>query len=467
MVFHQIEFLFLFPLLLISLFLLKKNTTKKNLLLVFSYYFYAYWDWRFLSLIFISTAVNYFIGQKLMRLEVQGQRRFYMILGVGFNLCLLGFFKYYNFFTESFNELFKNVGLEFQSINILLPVGISFYTFQALSYVIDLYKKQIRQCSQFTDFALYISFFPQLVAGPIVRASEFLPQLEENREITKIRLFEGLKQFTFGLFKKVFIADRLSFFVDNVFTNYSVFDSVTIWLAVICYAIQLYCDFSGYSDMAIGIARSMGYDFNVNFNLPYIATNISDFWRRWHISLSTWLRDYLYIPLGGSKKGYVRTILNLMITMLLGGLWHGAAWNFIIWGLWHGLALVIYRVYKGFKSKNQHKSSSLRAIASWGLTILVVLIGWVFFRSQTLSQAFVIINKMFVFESGVSWMYGFALLAILLLVIQHLMNLRAFSRSILSLPYDSIKTPIVLFTMLWLVVIFYPKDFSPFIYFQF
>lgn len=295
---------------------------KEIFLLCVSYFFYGYWDWRFCFLLLFITICSYMVSKKL------NNRGVYLI-GILVPLAVLGFFKYFNFFLDSISIV---LGEDIGTLKIILPVGISFYTFQALSYVIDVKRGKIKPESDFVKLALYLSFFPQLVAGPIVKAADFLPQLKEERKVTWNDISCGLQMFIFGLFKKIVLADRISVFVDDVFYAPSAFQWSTIVLAVISYSLQIYFDFSGYSDMAIGCAKCLGYDFKCNFNLPYISQNVTEFWRRWHISLSTWLREYIYIPLGGNKKGRCRQYINLFLTMLLGGLWHGASWTFVLWG---------------------------------------------------------------------------------------------------------------------------------------
>jgi alginate O-acetyltransferase complex protein AlgI len=308
--------------------------------------FYGWWDWRFCLLMLLLTIVAYISAIQISKLP---KTRLYIILGVAVPLVVLGIFKYFNFFVSSFMQIFgiRNVG----SLNIILPIGISFYTFQSLSYIIDVYRRNIDAEKNFIKLALYIAFFPQLVAGPIVRASDFLPQLDEERNINFNNFKIGIQIFVFGLFKKIVIADWLSVFVDDVFRTPNVFHAISLILAIIAYSIQIYFDFSGYSDMAIGCAKCLGYDFVRNFNLPYISRNITEFWRRWHISLSSWLKEYLYIPLGGNRKGPIRTYVNNMLTMLLGGLWHGADLTFLAWGGAHGIALCVHKTYKKHFSK--------------------------------------------------------------------------------------------------------------------
>ena len=319
MIFTSPVFVIFFIIVLLGTLVTQHNNDFKHLfLLLASYFFYGWWDWRFCFLLLFVTAVSYATA-------LYSQKRWIYFTGIAVPLFVLGLFKYFNFFLESFGATF--------TLKIILPVGISFYTFQALSYVIDVHRKKIPVEKDFIKLALYISFFPQLVAGPIVRASDFLPQLyESSRKLTAHNFAIGIQIIAMGFFKKVVLADHLSVFVEDVFRVPVAFHWATIILAVLSYSLQIYFDFSGYSDIAIGCAKCLGYDFAMNFNLPYISQSVTEFWRRWHISLSGWLRDYLYIPLGGNRKGKMRQLLNLMITMLLGGLWHGANWTFVAWG---------------------------------------------------------------------------------------------------------------------------------------
>ncbi|GHV46899.1 hypothetical protein AGMMS49546_35740 [Spirochaetia bacterium] len=306
--------MYFFAVVLAATILIKPRKARHIILLIASYVFYGWWDWWFCFLMLVLTAVAYVSA---VQIEKRQNNRIYIITGVAVPLIILGIFKYFNFFVASFARIWgiSSIG----SLNIILPVGISFYTFQSLSYTIDVYRKKISAETDFVKLALYIAFFPQLVAGPIVRASDFLPQLEEDRSVTVQNFTTGIQIFIFGLFKKIVIADWLSVFVDDVFRTPNAFHAISIILALIAYSIQIYFDFSGYSDMAIGCAKCLGYDFAWNFNVPYLSQNITEFWRRWHISLSSWLQEYLYIPLGGNRKGAGRTYINNMLTMLLGG----------------------------------------------------------------------------------------------------------------------------------------------------
>ena len=469
MLFFQIEFMILAVVVVAFLLAIRNNRSRKLFLLATSYYFYAYWDWRFLGLIIFSTVVDYLVSRGMGRAVRPASRKLLFGVSLICNLGLLGFFKYFNFFLDSLKVLLEPSGLHLGTLDIILPVGISFYTFQTLGYTIDVYRRQLEPCKDFFDFALFVAFFPQLVAGPIVRASVFLPQLDTSRKLTWERTFDGFQQFVFGLFKKCFIADRLAFFVDGVFGNAGIFDGPTTWLAVLSYAVQIYCDFSGYSDMAIGTARIMGYDFPKNFNYPYIARSIVDFWRRWHISLSTWLRDYLYIPLGGNQKGKRRTQINLIVTMLLGGLWHGAAWTFVLWGALHGVALVVNKLLSArFERDGGLRHGPLTGFTGWFLTLLIVLVGWVFFRCTNggFMQAARMLEKMFAAPDGVAWYYPFAIFAVLLVAITHALQASRLAHW-RTLSATKWYTPVILFTMIWLVVVFPARTFTPFVYFQF
>jgi len=471
MLFTQIEFFFLLAAVFAAILLVKNHRAQKALLLIASYYFYAYWDWRFAGLLLACTAVNYWLSG-LMEGSSSSRRKLLVTIALVYSLGVLAVFKYFNFFVDSFRTMVGIAPDAGATLDVILPAGISFYTFQTLSYTIDVYRRELRQCARFSDFALFVAFFPQLVAGPIVRASEFLPQLETPRTLSWERAYDGFRQFALGLFKKVFIAARLAAFVDPGFENAAALSGPTLWLVVIAYAVQIYCDFSGYSDMAIGIARAMGYDFTRNFDHPYLATSIQDFWRRWHISLSTWLRDYLYVPLGGNRRGRFRTYLNLFLTMVLGGLWHGANWTFVIWGAWHGIALALDRLLTGKdRGRGRHAvtrrfAGFLRSISGWSLTMVIVLVGWVFFRSPDLDTALSILGRMATLADGIAWHHPFAIGVVLLVAGYHAL-LAAGKSNWLELRHDTVRGPAILFTLILLVIAFYPREFQPFIYFQF
>ncbi len=465
MIFSSLEFIIFFAAVLLCLvFLRGRNSARKTLLLAASWYFYAYWDWRFLSLILISTLVDFWIGRQLGGTSDSGWRKRLLASSLIVNLGLLGFFKYFNFFIESFGPLVESVGLHAGTLNIILPVGISFYTFQTLSYTIDIYRGNMEPHESLLDFALFVGFFPQLVAGPIVRASHFLPQLVEYKPLTCVNFYVGFQRFTYGLFKKIFVADRLAMFSDNVFANAGAYDCTTTWLAAIAYSLQIYFDFSGYSDMAIGVARIMGYDLGENFNFPYLSKSPREFWRRWHISLSTWVRDYIYIPLGGSRKGTWRTYFNLILTMLLCGLWHGPAWTFVAWGGLHGAAMAGNRIF--MKSRNDVVSGVLAAL-SWFSTMLFVVLGWVLFRSEGFDKAALMLRQMFLPESGISWYFPFVPFILVGVVVVHSLKAKGYFDRLLLPESARVYSPAILFSLLWLAIIFQPIGFNPFIYFQF
>ena len=328
---------------MLGLLVLRKREHKINWLLLSGIFFYGYWDYRPLALIGFTSVFDFWLGLKIGAAEGRN-KKLLLTLDVLVNLSILVVFKYYNFFIDSFNFAVGNIlsieGYQLRGANIILPIGISFFVFEAMSYCIDIYRGQLRPYTNWRHFALFIFFFPRMIAGPIIRPADFLPQLEREIALRWPNIVAGGQMFLLGMTKKLVIADHLAGPVDLVFAHPQNYSPMLIWQAVIAYSIQIFCDFSGYSDMAIGTAKMLGFDLPVNFNLPYIATNISDFWRRWHISLSSWLRDYLYISLGGNRKGEARTYFNLMATMARGGLWHGASWNFVLWGVWHGLGRV-------------------------------------------------------------------------------------------------------------------------------
>lgn len=398
MLFNSIVFWVFFPLFFTAYFAVK-GATRLWVCLMGSYLFYAWWDWRFLGLIVLLTGLNYWCGLRIESSKLGSSRRkYYVTFSVVCSLVILGFFKYFNFFIDSFASLTYCAGFAFShgSMSIILPVGISFYTFQTMSYTIDLYRREVEVERSLLKFSVFVSFFPQLVAGPIVRAKDFLPQLQSDRGVSYRDLVSGLHLVLWGLFLKVVMADNLAVIVDPAFKDPSVMNGLNLAIAVTFYAFQIYGDFAGYSLIAIGLARMLGFHFHQNFNRPYYASSFSDFWKRWHISLSSWLRDYLYIPLGGNRKGSRRTQLNLMLTMLLGGLWHGAAWTFVVWGGLHGLYLVLQRQVPSVVSKAI--PVFLSKLTAWFLVFAGVLIAWVFFRAQTFQDAFTVLEKIFTLD---------------------------------------------------------------------
>jgi alginate O-acetyltransferase complex protein AlgI len=354
------------------------------MLVAASYYFYAAWDWRFLSLLIGSTVVDYSMARYIGRTADPGRRRLALIVSLVYNLGVLGFFKYFNFFERSLARLFELVGwqLDLVTLNVILPIGISFYTFMTISYVIDVYRREIQPATDFIDFALFVCYFPHLVAGPILRAGLLLPQLSRPRTITRQHIVEGLWLVGWGCFQKMFVADNLADLVDAVFRAPGGQTGLDVLLALYAFAFQIYGDFAGYSNIARGISKLMGIELNVNFLFPYFVTTPQAFWRSWHISLSTWLRDYLYISLGGNRGSSWQTRRNLMLTMALGGLWHGAAWTFVLWGVYQGVMLVIYR---GVVGRGEARSTWSRVLA--GIVMFhITCYGWLVFRAASMHQ---------------------------------------------------------------------------------
>jgi alginate O-acetyltransferase complex protein AlgI len=381
----------------------KASLKVQNLfLLVASYIFYGWWDWRFLTLIFFSSCVDYYSGLKISCSNSARQRKVFLFVSVLVNLGALGFFKYFNFFVDSFVNMLEMAGFHADpwSLRIILPVGISFYTFQTLSYTIDIYRNKIQATKDPIAFFAFVSFFPQLVAGPIERASELLPQFQRKRRFTPSSAHDGLRQIVWGFAKKMIVADNLAPHVQTIFDSYASQGSITLFLGTLFFAIQIYCDFSGYSDIAIGTARLFGFNLMRNFAFPYFSRDVGEFWRRWHISLSTWFRDYVYIPLGGSKAGMTRQVVNSLVTFTVSGLWHGANWTFVFWGFLNGLYLLPQSLRRNrVKRKNivaeDRLLPTLQEAAQIVLTFMLTLIAWVFFRSRDISSSFGYLGRMF------------------------------------------------------------------------
>ncbi len=404
MVFNSLEFFIFLPIVFfLYWFVLKKNLKAQNVFLLgASYFFYGFWDWRFLSLILLSTIVDYFVGIKIDSKENQSSRKQWLWLSVIFNISLLGFFKYYNFFVDSWVDMFSIIGYNIKStwtLQVILPVGISFYTFQTMSYSFDIYYKKLKPTRDFLSFAAFVSFFPQLVAGPIERASNLLPQILKERKFNYNQSVSGLKLILWGLFKKVAIADALAPIVDDIFSNYANYPASTLIIGVVLFSFQIYGDFSGYSDIAIGTAKLFGIELMSNFRFPYFSRNLAEFWMRWHISLSTWFRDYLYIPLGGSKGSKWKSIRNVFIIFLVSGFWHGANWTFIFWGAIHALAFIPLfllgrnKIYKDTIVGENSIIPSFKELFKMLSMFFAVTFSWIFFRSDSIVDAFEFIRR--------------------------------------------------------------------------
>ena len=479
MIFSSIDFLIFIVIVLFTIKRLEHNSesSKKIFLLLASYFFYGYWDWRFLSLILINTFVSYYSGRKIQQNENQYRiKKLFLMLNIVTSLGILAVFKYYNFFIESINTVFSLEANPLSSLDIILPLGISFYTFQTLSYTIDIYRGKIKPAN-LLDFSLFVVFFPQLVAGPIVRAAEFLPQLKNKIELTFPHFKAGLVLFIIGFTKKSLLADSLSIYADTVFNAPHLFDSVTLVFAVMAYSLQIYFDFSGYSDMAIGLGLILGFHFPKNFAYPYKARNITEFWRRWHLTLSRWLRDYLYISLGGNRKGTLRTYLNLFLTMTLGGLWHGASLNFVVWGMLHGMALALHKVYLGIIKVNindypEQAFTEPRAVTivhhfvSITITYIFLCITWVFFRANSFDDTYNIFAGILSNTTGAHWVHiSFYFIVPLFLFWQMVPHNENIRKKVFNL--ESYSGFTACSTLVVLIVLFSPTGLSPFIYFQF
>jgi alginate O-acetyltransferase complex protein AlgI len=435
------------------------------LLLAASCAFYAFWDVRFVPLLLAMACVTYLVAARIAVATTARGRRSWLVAGIGIDLGVLGVFKYYGFFGRNLAALLHTAPPS--SLGIILPVGISFVTFEVLSYLIDVYRGE-PQAASMADFALLVMFFPHLVSGPILKPGKFLPQLGKRFDVSWTNIEEALPGFLMGLAKKAVLADGLARFVDPVFAAPRFYSSATVWLAVTAYALQIYFDFSGYSDMAIASAKCFGLEIPRNFDMPYLSRNIAEFWRRWHISLSTWFRHYVYYPLGGSRRALPRVCLNLFVIMLLSGLWHGAGWNFVVWGALHGIALAAHRAFRALvPRKAGERDSWLGIAAAWLLTMLFLCVSWVFFRSADFGLAFVILGKMaFVGDvGGIAWIPPSLVLALVATVAGYWVGLtRGLPKRLEVLSFAGAAT-LVLVVMA--VMILAPDTASPFIYFQF
>lgn len=398
MLFNSFEFaLFLAIVFLLYWFVFNKTIRIQNIfLLIVGYVFYGWWDWRFLFLIAFSTLFDFFIGIQLNKNSDEKKRKLLFAASCIVNIGLLSFFKYFNFFVGNFIAAFDSIGYHIPpvSLKIILPVGISFYTFQSLSYTTDIFRKKMEPTTDLISFAAFISFFPQLVAGPIERAFNLLPQFSKQRAFNQQLAVMGMRQILWGLFKKIVIADTLATYADQIFASYNTLPGSSLLLGAVYFAVQIYCDFSGYSSIAIGTAKLFGFTLMQNFNYPYFSTNVSEFWRKWHISLTSWFRDYVYIPMGGSRRSLARTIFNTLFIFSLSGFWHGANWTFIFWGLLNGLFLLPNLLF-GTKNNTVTSSNKGWSILKMLFTFSLITFSWIFFRSSTISQAFDYINNLF------------------------------------------------------------------------
>jgi len=478
MLFNSIDFAIFLPIVFILYwFITNKNLKLQNLLIVLaSYLFYGWWDWRFLSLILFSTIVDFLVGLMLSKEENETKRKALLWTSILVNLGFLGFFKYYNFFIENFTTAFSFFGNEIQpnSLNIILPVGISFYTFQTLSYSIDVYRKKLEPTKDFIAFSAFVSFFPQLVAGPIERATNLLPQFYKKRTFEYSKAADGMRQILWGLFKKIVIADNCAEYANIIFNNSSDYSGSTLVLGAIFFTFQIYGDFSGYSDIAIGTSRLFGFNLKQNFAFPYFSRDIAEFWRRWHISLSTWFRDYLYIPLGGSRGSKWMNIRNIFIIFIVSGFWHGANWTFIVWG---GLNALYFLPLLVFKKNRQHldivaKGKYLptfkeffQILITFGLTVFA----WIFFRAENIGHAFSYISE--IFSSSIFSIPGFKnyttlFLILIFIIIEWIGREQEYAIARLSLLKHQVIRYAFYYAIIFIIFWFGGKQ-QEFIYFQF
>jgi len=431
MFFNSLAFAIFLPIVFVLYwFVFNKNkTTQNTLLIIASYYFYSCWDWRFLFLLVFSTFLDYYTGIRIEKSQKESGRKFWFWLSIGVNLGFLGMFKYYNFFANSFAELLQGLGLRTSPflLDVVLPVGISFYTFHGLSYVIDIYYKRIKAEYNFIDYSLFVSYFPLLVAGPIERATHLLPEIKEKRSFDYEQAKAGIYQLIWGLVKKVVIADTCATYANAIFDNYSSMNSLSLILGAIYFAFQIYGDFSGYSDMALGMSKLFGLELLRNFNYPYFSRDIAEFWRRWHISLSSWFRDYLYIPLGGSKGGLWMKIRNTFIIFLVSGFWHGANWTYVVWGGINALYFLPLLLRKSNRNNMDivvldRSWDSVKVVGNILLTFGLSCIAWVFFRAKTITDAMlylkqIVVNGQFSSQYLANERYNYELIVLVLLFV--------------------------------------------------
>jgi alginate O-acetyltransferase complex protein AlgI len=478
MLFNSINFALFLPIVfLLYWFVANKDYKYQNiLLLVASYFFYACWDYRFLFLLVFSTLLDYFTGLKMFDSKTVSGKKFWFWLSISVNLGFLGFFKYYNFFVNSFADALNNLGLhvEVWTLNIILPVGISFYTFYGLSYVIDIYYDRIKPERNFIDYSVFVSFFPLLVAGPIERATHLLPQIQRERKFNYATAVDGLRQILWGLFKKVVIADNCAEYANMIFNNSEQYSGSTLVMGALFFTFQIYCDFSGYSDIALGTARLFGIDLLRNFAFPYFSRDIAEFWRRWHISLSTWFRDYLYIPLGGSQGGTWMKVRNTFIIFLVSGFWHGANWTFIIWGFLNALYFIPLLLAK--KNRNNigtvaegRMLPNVQEIISILFTFTLTVFAWIFFRANSLSDAFNFIGGIFdvsLLSFPTIFPKYIVLLVIFFVIIEWIGREQNYALEKLGLKWTKFVRLMFYYVLIILIFVFMGKE-QEFIYFQF
>lgn len=480
MLFNSFEFLVFLPIVFLLYWFVFRTRKWQNLLVVVaSYTFYGWWDWRFLFLIALTSICSFASGWLIEHYEGHRQRqRWVSAANIVLNLGILGVFKYYNFFVENLDALLRSLGwqLDWVTINILLPVGISFYTFQALSYTIDVYQKKLPATHDVVEFFAYISFFPQLVAGPIERATNLLPQFQRQRTFDYTQAVDGMRQMLWGFLKKLVIADNCATLVNEYWNQYDALPGMTLFLLGVLFTFQIYCDFSGYSDIAIGCARLFGFNLMRNFNFPYFSRSIPEFWRRWHISLTTWFRDYIYFPLGGSRCDKWKIIRNVYIVWAISGLWHGANWTFVCWGLFHATLLAIYNVFS-INTKYEHVVAyghylpSIKEALQMALTFVLTIIGWIIFRAESMTQAAEYITAMVrnkFFDPSLLYKKPYLLFGMALIAIEWLQRDKQHALQFSAIkPFNYRAVRWGIYFLIIMMISIYAGASQQFIYFQF
>jgi len=469
MIFTSLPFVLFFSLLYLLLLATRNDIARRWILLLSSFFFYGYWNAWYLLLIWAVTGWSWIIGRYIANAASPQRKKWGVAAGVALSLVALAVFKYAGFFAGSILSPFGARPPSFLR-DIVLPVGISFYTFHSISYYVDVYRRQVAPARSLRDYALYIAFFPQLVAGPIVRAAQFLPQLARPILLTGPNFAAGIRLVLAGAVQKLLLADQVSPFVDQVYAHPALYSGATEWLAALAYAMQIFGDFSGYSLMAIGLARILGFALPENFRMPYISMSVVEFWRRWHITLSFFLRDYLYIPLGGNRRGLVRTQLNVFVTMLLGGLWHGASWNFVLWGGLHGGAIVWNHLWERWPApwlERQALWSFLRRPVCWALTFLFVILAWVPFRAVHFDTTMLLLERMWTLSDGVRWFHTPTVWTLAGFALWHIAYLCSFRSRLGNVLEERWIYALEAASLVTLLVMFAPLQSSPFIYFQF
>lgn len=479
MLFNSVEFACFLPIVfLLYWFVFRKTFKAQNvLLLIASYYFYVCWDWRFLLLLAFSTVFDFVSGNKIHSTNTPSLKKALLWITIIINIGLLAYFKYFNFFIESFNDTLNLIGIKahISTLEIILPVGISFYTFHGLSYIIDIYYDKIKPEPSLVNYALFVSFFPLLVAGPIERATHLLPQINRERNFDYTQAAKGLRQILWGLFKKIVIADNCAIFVNNIFSDYSTLSGSTLLLGGVCFAFQIYGDFSGYSDIAIGTSRLFGIELLRNFSFPYFSRDIAEFWRRWHISLTTWFRDYIYIPLGGSRGGKWSSVRNTFIIFLISGFWHGANWTFIVWGAFHAL-LFMPLLLAGKNRQNRNNVAEGRLLPTPKelfqilSTFTLVVIGWIFFRAESMTIAVNYLMNMF--NSSLftipPYMAGLSktlVCIVLMIIVEWIGREKAFALEMENIKVTAVRW--IIYMAIITIILEFGASSQSFIYFQF